>query len=483
MKRRLFNVKDLAKGLPLIAIVIIVVLTCILSSCTNRKEDKSQFMIGLAEVSYTPPVGLDLVGNYRGSDYASRGVHDSLYARAMVVENNEKEKVAFLSIDICKLPKESVNMMRSYISSNTGIKTGNIMILATHTHSGPKSDLNAPKAKEYLTKAATAVIIANKHLKPGNFSVGRAQENGLSFNRRLKCSDGTTHMSWEHLKPDFVVEPLGPTDPEVIVLSVEQEGVLSGAVVNFGCHATTLTGNNWLYSADYPGYLAKMLKKTEGKSFIPLFFNGCCGNVTQVNYKTGFISTYEECERIGNTLGSVALKAIEKKEAVKGNKIVVSNEMVPLKRMTITEEQYSWSKQIMEEVKKNGMPPLQADGIPDAQFASQWIEMYKTQNVTDSLEVMVVRVGDFAFVGLPGEMFCEFGMDIKAQSPFKNTIVMGLTNDNRKYFPTEVSFTQGPKGFTPMITGYETTPGSTLYDKGAGEKLSKSAIKQLKDIF
>ena len=52
-------------------------------------------MIGLAEVNYTPPVGLDLVGNYRGIDYASRGVHDSLFARAMVVENEEKVTFKF----------------------------------------------------------------------------------------------------------------------------------------------------------------------------------------------------------------------------------------------------------------------------------------------------------------------------------------------------------------------------------------------------
>ena len=98
-------------------------------------------------------------------------------------------------------------------------------------------------------------------------------------------------------------------------------------------------------------------------------------------------------------------------------------------------------------------------GMPDAFYAENWIEMYKNQNIIDSLEVMVVRIGDIAFVGLPGEVFCEFGLHIKAGSPFKNTIVMGLTNDNREYFPTEVSFTQGPKGFTPMITGYETTTG------------------------
>ena len=85
--------------------------------------------------------------------------------------------------------------------------------------------------------------------------------------------------------------------------------------------------------------------------------------------------------------------------------------------------------------------------------------------------------------GLPGEMFNEFGKDIKAKSPCKNTIVTGLTNDERAYFPTAVSFTQGPKGFTPYITGYETTPGSTFYETGSGEKLAESAINQLNRLF
>ena len=60
---------------------------------------------------------------------------------------------------------------------------------------------------------------------------------------------------------------------------------------------------------------------------------------------------------------------------------------------------------------------------------------------------------------------------------------MGLTNDARAYFPTKEAFTQGPEGFTPMITGYETTPGTTRYEIGAGEKLAESAISQLKNIF
>src|ERR1035437_2750916 len=142
----------------------IIILMIMVTSCSggNKTGVKSTLQIGIAEVNYTPQVGLDLIGNYRGNDAASRGVHDSLYAKAMVAYDGKGIKVAILTIDICLLPKEPVEFMRSYIASKTDIKAENVMIMATHTHSGPPSDLNAPKAKEYLTTAAGAVILANQ---------------------------------------------------------------------------------------------------------------------------------------------------------------------------------------------------------------------------------------------------------------------------------------------------------------------------------
>jgi len=457
----------------------------LLSACSggNKNAIISTLKIGIAEVNYTPEVGLDLVGNYRGNDYASRGVHDSLYAKALVASDERGEKVAILAIDICLLPKEPVNFMRDYIASKTDIKRENVMIMSTHTHSGPPSDLTAPKAKEYLTRAAGAVLEANANLKPTVISAGRSTESRISHNRRLKCIDGTTHMCWEKFKPGFVIEPWGSIDPEVITLTLEQEGKQTGVLVNFGCHATTLTGNNWLYSADYPGYLAEAIKKVRGKDFKSLFCNGCCGNVTQVDYRIGFPDTYQECQRIGYILAVSAMEAMRTARPVSTDKIAVSREMVPLSRIDISDEQLEWAKALMKKVEKEGMPPIQADGMPDAYYAREWIEMRKNQDITDSIEVMVIRIGDIAFAGLPGEIFNEFGKDIKAKSPCRNTIVTGLTNDERAYFPTEVSFTQGPKGFTPYITGYETTPGSTLYEIGSGEKLAESAVRQLEKLF
>ena len=440
-------------------------------------------MIGFAEINYTPEIGLNLEGNYRDDDYASRGIHDPLFARAIVAQGDSGEKAALLSLDICFLRKDAVDFIRNMIASKIGIRPENIMITVTHTHSGPVAQLDAPKAKEYLAKAAEAAIIANERLKPTVLSVGRTIENRISHNRRLNCIDGTTHMCWEKFEPGFVVEPRGLIDPEVITISIAQEGQSSGVIVNFGCHATTLTGNNWLYSADYPGYLGEALRKVKGKDYISMFLNGPCGNVTQVDYQVGFPDTYQECQRIGYMLAVSAMEAIQNEQEVESNLVKVSREMVSVKRITISEEQLEWAKTVLKKVELEGMPPAQADGIPDAEYARNWIKMHRIQNQVDLLEVMVIRIGDLAFVGLPGEMFCEFGLDIKARSPFKNTVVMGMTNDYRAYFPTKISFTEGPKGFTPMITGYETTPGSTIYEIGAGEKLAESAVQQLKSLF
>lgn len=461
----------------------LIFFSLIISSCQNKSDVETGLKIGIAEVNYTPPVGLDLVGNYRGDDYASRGVHDSLYSRALVAQGINGVKAAVITVDICCFGRESVEFMREYIASNSDIPQENIMILATHTHSGPPSELNAPKAKSYLKRAADAAINANNDLMPANLAIGRSNEDRISFNRRLKFKDGTTHMSWENPDPEDVEKFLGPKDPEVITISVEQNGQETGSIVNFGCHATTLTGDNWLYSADFPGYMVESIRKIKGEDYIPMFFNGPCGNVTQIDYKVGFISTYQESQRIGYLLGVSAIEAMANETDMNDANVMVSREYVPLQYIKISDERYQWAKKVMKKVEEEGMPPLQKDGIPDAVYAQQWINIYENQSHVDSLEVMVMRIGNLALVGYPGEIFAEFGMEIKEKSPSQNTIVMGLANDDRNYFPTKISFTQGPKGFTPMITGYETTPGTTMYEIGAGEKLTASALKQLDKLF
>lgn len=431
--------------------------------------------VGVATVDFTPPVGLPLMGNFR-DDYLARGVHDPLLAKAIVLEDPRGTKAAVLAVDVCMLDRDNVSLMRGVIGNQCDFPPENVFIHATHTHSAPAPSPRflfgldfepfRAAAAAFLTKAATAVVLANERLAPAELSVGYATEEGLSFNRRLRRRDGGTQMNWEALAPGFdpdeVLGAWGPVDPEVVCLVIERAGRPEAAIVNFGLHPAILAGDNWLYSADFPGHLAKALSRTIGGDFTCLFLNGCCGNVNHVDYREPQQGRgHQMAQRVGYVLGAAAHQAVNARTPVRADRLAVSNEKVSLDRMQISEEERSRCEAVMAAAA--GAPPKgQVDGLPDAFFAGLRLDMYQKQHEPDDVELMTLGIGDVALVGLPGESFCETGMEIKRRSAAAHTLVAGLSNDAIGYLPTRESFSQG---------GYEPTIGSTLYEPGAAERL------------
>jgi hypothetical protein len=440
----------------------------------------SQLQIGIAQVNFTPRIGLPLAGNYR-DDYAARGVHDPLYSKAIVIRNSAGHQVALLVLDICVLNRQNTAFMKQLIYNATGIPPSQVLIAATHTHSGPSpatlgimprsSDTDT---RRFLQKAAGAVGLACRKMKPSSLHVGFTTENRLSYIRRLLCKDGKTHMNWEKLDPRFVVKPLGRIDPQVIALAVQNKDKRRAIVVNFGLHPAVLAGDNWLYSADYPGYLAEAMQKTSGRDLCTLFFNGCCGNVNHIDYSDllqgrGFQMT----QRIGYMLAADTQETLTKSVEVKGSAVRAVSKLLALKRIKISEAKYRWSKKVLAAEKKKRTKG-QVDGLPDAFYATVYQQMYHEQHQDDFAEIMVIRVGELGIVGLPGEAFCELGIEIKKKSPAKHTMVIELANDAIGYLPIRKSFKQG---------GYEPSIGSTKYVPGTGEKIAATAVELLKKLF
>jgi len=436
--------------------------------------------IGVAEVDYTPAPGLPLMGNFR-DDYAARGVHDPLCARAFVFENSTGDRAAMLSADICMLNRDNVAHIRECASRASGIPAGRILVAATHTHSGP-APMNLgslPKCDEadiqrFLDRIAEAVPLAVGNLSEADLVAGAVFEDRLPHNRRLLCKDGRTHMNWEGLDPDFVVKPLGGADFELRVLGVKRDGVERAAVVNYALHPAILAGDNWLYSADFPGYLAIAMRQLFGPDFVAAYFNGCCGNVNHVDYSDRTMGRgYTMTERAGYMLAADACQALRSAEPVEGDELAVSSERVPLERLKISEEEHRWCQNVIREL-AGGHAPGQVDGLPDEYRAVTRLGMYEKQHEDDLPEVMVIRLGDAAVVGLPGEIFNEYGLEIKRKSPARHTLVVELANDAIGYIPTREAFGQG---------GYEPTPGATFYTGDAGSRLAASALRQLDALF
>jgi hypothetical protein len=182
---------------------------------------------------------------------------------------------------------------------------------------------------------------------------------------------------------------------------------------------------------------------------------------------------YKMAERVGYMLAITAAATRRNAATVPSHPVRVSHELVSLSRWRITEEQCRWSRGVLARAAGQAAPG-QTDGLPDELYAKVWLEMYERQEHTDQAEVMVIRLGDIGIVGLPGEVFCELGLALRQASPVPHTLVVELANDAIGYLPSRRAFAAG---------GYEATPGSTLYEPDAAERLVDSALRQLRTLF
>ena len=112
--------------------------------------------VGAAEVDITPEKGIPLAGYY--SERGAEGTHDPLMAKAIVLDDGVT-KVALVGLDLIGTTKAMVDGARVAIESGSGIHAGNVMISATHTHTGPITGGSARYESEFSPNSAARVEI------------------------------------------------------------------------------------------------------------------------------------------------------------------------------------------------------------------------------------------------------------------------------------------------------------------------------------
>ena len=90
----------------------------IFAESTLGGQRMAGFRVGVATVDVTPPVGLPLLGNFR-DDYAARGTHDPLCAKAMVFADAAGNKAARLVVDVCLLGPRGTSLRFAGGSAST----------------------------------------------------------------------------------------------------------------------------------------------------------------------------------------------------------------------------------------------------------------------------------------------------------------------------------------------------------------------------
>jgi neutral ceramidase len=451
-------------------------------SAGERQAPETSLQVGAAELDVTPPVGYRMAGYF--NERISTAIHDPLHAKAIVMQQG-RVMFAFVFTDMVGVSLDTTSKARELASKQTGIPVPNIVICATHSHTGPLYD---GPLRDYFHAAAIAklgtdphekvdypaflveqwvrvIAAAKAHLRPAELEAGIAQQEGLSFNRRYWMKNGKVVFNPGRLNTN-IVEPAGPIDPDVGILLARRSDAkepFAGMTV-FAVHSDTVGGT--LFSADYEYYLEQTLRGAFGPDFISAFGLGTCGDINHINVKEAdTLKGFARAEHIGNTLGQTVIEASKHLDPITHPALDTASTTIRVPLKDVTPEQVAGARATLDRLSDTNiafLAKVEAVGFMDlARMGPSW-----------PMEVQVFRLdADTAMVCLPCEIFVELGLEIKRDSPFKKTFVVEICNDRPSYVPTMKAFGEG---------SYEVT--NARVKPGAGEMLVNAAVSLLKEL-
>lgn len=461
--------------------VYLTCLTCGWLGCWPVRSGEP-IRAGAAAVDITPPLGVPLAGYYHAR--AATEVLDPLFAKALVIEA-EGAVAAWVSLDLISITRSITDQARAAIQKTLGIPSPQVLLSATHAHTGPELARRSRRSQDQVGQSklaldyterlperiAEAVALAYQQRQPAQLSLARSRCDTVAFNRRYFMRDGSVAWNPGKGNPDIVL-PAGPTDPELTLLYVQPRKASDprqalATYVNFALHPDTTGGSR--ISADWPGALSRVLAGYHGSNHLTLVANGPCGNLNHLDCAWPWPQNGPgEAHRIAVLLGAAVFQAYKTLVPLVPGPIAARSQPVELALPEITPEQLEEARQIVAQT-----PNDRGTNFMRLVRAYRVLEVADRQGRPYEVEVQVIALGrQVAWVALPGEVFVELGLAIKQRSPFPYTFVVELANENIGYIPDRRSYAEGQ---------YE--PESARCAPGSGEKLVATAVDLLKALF
>lgn len=449
-------------------------------SNSGHKENNLDkvFRGGAATSNITPKIGTSINGNMK--DITVKQIHDETYVRCIVLDDGQT-RLAILTADLCMIYREQLDEAKKRAHAITGIPIENMMMSATHTHSGGTacSVFQSDPDKDYLRflaeRIADAVVMANNNLAPARIGWDVGNEPTLVFNRRWRMNPVEVKNPFGGIDELSTNQVKDITDPGLPVISIQTpDGHPIAMLANYSLHYVGGTGPGEV-SADYFGMFAERMKQllqsnsNKYPPFVAMLSNGTSGNINNVNNKGARLSLtpYTRMQQVANIVAAEAFKAYQNikhqdwislssvqkeitlgvrlpdKKEIERAKEIIANAKSPI--MDSREEIYARETMLMKDFPRQVPVILQA-----------------------------FRLGDLAITAVPCEVFVEIGLEIKEKSPFKPTFTTSLANGYNGYLPTPEHHKLG---------GYETWRARSSYlEVDASNKVTQTLFELLNKL-
>lgn len=460
------------------------------------------FQVGAGRADITGPAGgIGMIG-YANLDQNSAGIHTRLYSRAFVIQAGlgAEKRVVFVSADLGFISQAvKLEVVARLQKVFPGVYSNdNVMLTATHTHSGPGGfthfqlyNITMGGFQEQNFEAIVSGIVrsietAHRSVQSANLYFNEGRLDGASVNRSLAAY--RSHPNWQDEKDET-------NKIMSVIRAVSEEGQEIGMLNWFAVHATTMSKHNKLISSDNKGYASYLFEKRK-PGVIAAFGNSEEGDAAPNIYDEHFRRKYEDLESVRLSgeaqfgkaweLYHTATFPLEGQIDFRHLWIRMPGRVVPAEYTGDTEQKvckaalgYSFAAGaedgpsevpgIYEGMKQGEINPISSPislligalGIvlapPNAQDdACQFPKpifvatgRQKPSWTPDVLPFQVFRIGEVALVGVPGEMTTLAGRELKrivlerlGSVGVKRVIIAGLANSYSNYITTKFEYDQ-----------------------------------------
>jgi hypothetical protein len=416
--------------------------------------------------------------------------HDPLFVRCLVLDDGSTT-IVLAVVDSCMVHRDVLDPAKKQASEATGIPVQHMLISASHTHSAPFANAQhgTPQELAYqkrlLTGIAEAIVQASKNRQPARAGWSGYDLPDEVFNRRWFLKPGAVPTNPFGEDTDIVkmnpgrnnnvlINPAGPTDPEVSVLYVvNAKGRPLAVFANYSLHYVGNTGGQ--ISADYFGEFARLMPVRLGSpadGFVAMMSNGTSGDINNINFRNPRPrrEPFEQIRIVASKTADAATRAIRQIDSPSGNlALTMKQREIALKHRVPTPEQIERAKSIIE-VDAEGEKQLPR--LAKA-YAARTLKLAEEPPTTKVL-IQTVRIGDLAICSLPFEVLVEIGLELKEKSPAADTFVVELANGGYGYLPTPEQHQFG---------GYETWLTTNKVQKDASVILVDNLLEMLGELF
>ena len=402
------------------------------SALAGLSAESGTLQVGAAKIDITPSADAALpMSGYADRKEGFKGIHDHIYARAMVVSDGAK-LAAIVTWELIGVPTAVWEALSQRIAQETGIAVECQLIAAVHDHSAPApfgmygndSPKSAVYTKQVEDASVEAVRRAKENLQPAKIGIGTGKAY-VNINRREYSSEGGWWLGYN---------PEGPSDKTVTVIRFDTpSGKPIALLINYSVHAVVMGGENYQISGDLAGTTSRYVEnyyrgepedaprsdagaaiqlrpQETSDKVVALWTSGAAGDQNPISLARG--SDFTMVDALGRILGEETVRVAA--------------------TIHTTDQARVWGKQLVFTCPGRKLEP---GPVPRKKYS--WEDSDPV-----SIRLSLLLINDIGLAGVSGEVMTMIGEHLKRQSPLSHTVIVTHADGSSGYIPDDAGFEQ-----------------------------------------